>query len=310
MPWVFTESHPLDTSSFIDEAKKRGIELDLWMLRELYRHGLLIPFVELTYRPIREPSKPDGPEPIAGSSRLMEIRQARDAGCLRDLSTEPFKQRLPFERGRQESRRWWNGLIYSRYQLLALPTLEGLLDKRPYLMRGKYRLGRVSTPHPMTIDRMTHLHKVAVALTALEARYLPKLDPEFIQLNNADWEDWDAYRKQFDPIHMQEWLPYPAKQVLQDAEELLSHARRIDPVGADWSQLIRRAPVKARKYLKDAALQAMDLRIAAEILLLFYEDLAQHNKAEALPPIVERLSYRPGHSTRTLSPSAFRPILG
>ncbi len=302
LPWIFTQGHPLDTSSFIDEAKKRGIELDLWTLRELYRHGLLIPFVELTWRPVREPYKPDEREPVAGSSRLTEIRQARDTGCLRDLATEPFNPQLPFERGRQTSRRWWNGLIYSRYQLLALPHLEGLLDKRPYLTRGKYRVTHVSTPHPSLVERMQHLRQVAVALTALEARYLPKLDPEFIQLNNVNWEDWDSYRKQFDPVHMQEWLPYPANQVRQDAEELLFRAHRIDPVGSDWSQLIRRAPVKARKDLKDAALQAMDLRIAAEILLLFYEDLAKQGQAEPLldvtkimgwHPLVERLSYRP-----------------
>ena len=75
-----------------------------------------------------------------------------------------------------------------------------------------------------------------------------------------------------------------------------------DPVGAVWSQLMRRAPAKARKRLKDAALQALDLRIAAEILLLFYQDLAERNQAEPLPdvaksmarhPLHERLSYRP-----------------
>ena len=64
---------------------------------------------------------------------------------------------------------------------------------------------------------------------------------------------------------------------------------------------MRRAPGKSRKYLKDAALQAMDLRIAAEILLLFYEDLAGCDQAEPLPnlsaslgwhPLVERLSFR------------------
>jgi hypothetical protein len=41
----------------MSEAKKRGIELDLSTLRELYRHRLLVPFVELTYRPVRTPIK-------------------------------------------------------------------------------------------------------------------------------------------------------------------------------------------------------------------------------------------------------------
>jgi hypothetical protein len=112
MPWVFTQAHPLDTRSFIDEARTRDFKLDHSTLRALYRHGLLVPFVELTYRPVREPFKPDGPEPMGGSSRLWEIRQARDTGCLRDLSLEPFMRHLQFERDGQKPRGWWNGFIY------------------------------------------------------------------------------------------------------------------------------------------------------------------------------------------------------
>ena len=52
--------------------------------------------------------------------------------------------------------------------------------------------------------------------------------------------------------------------------------------------------------LKDSALLAMDYREAAEILLLFYEDLAGRGQAEPLPamdgmywhPLRERLGYR------------------
>ena len=239
--------------------------------------------------------------PSPAAAGLAEIRQARDDGCLRDVATEPFKPRLPFERGRQTSPRWWNGLIYSRYQLLALPSIEGLLDRQPRLTRGKYRLTRVAAPHSMLVERMARLRKTVLALTALEARYLPKLDPEFIHLTNAEWQDWESYREQFDPVFMQTWLQYPADEARRDAEEMLSRASRLDPMGRDWSQLIRRAPAKAREDLKDAVLQAMDLRIASEILLLFYEDLVARDQAEPLPdvstltgwsPLAERLSYR------------------
>jgi hypothetical protein len=302
MPWVFTQRHPLDTSAFASEAGKRGIELDLATLRELYRHRLLMPFAELTYRPVRAPFTPGEPEPDPGSSRLMEIRHARDTGCLRDLSAAPFLPRLPFERGRQKSLLWWNGLIYSWYQLLALPLLEDSLRRRTYHKRGTHRIARLPAPHQLLLDQMGQMRKMAVALTALEARYLPKLDAEWIQLNTADVEGWEGYRDRFDPVRMREWLQYPAEQIRQDAESLLLHAGRLDPVGAAWSQLMRRAPAKARKHLKDAALQALDLRIAAEILLLFSEDLADRNQAEPLPdvarsmarhPLHERLSYRP-----------------
>jgi hypothetical protein len=65
---------------------------------------------------------------------------------------------------------------------------------------------------------------------------------------------------------------------------------------------MRRAPRESWKELKDAALSAMDYRETAEILLLFYEDLASRGLTEPLPadiekwrawhPLQERLSYR------------------
>jgi hypothetical protein len=66
---------------------------------------------------------------------------------------------------------------------------------------------------------------------------------------------------------------------------------------------MRRAPAQSRKNLKNAALVALDARIAAEILLRFHEDLALLGHAEPLPdlshakawhPLLERLSFHPG----------------
>ena len=141
---------------------------------------------------------------------------------------------------------------------------------------------------------------MAIALTALEARYLPKLDPEWVRVSNAELTEWQRYRDRFDPVAMSARLGYPSAQARQDAEWLLLRAHRLDPVGDSWSRLVRRAPSSAWKDLKDAALLAMDYRRAAEILLLFYENLADHGQAEPLPelsgmawhPLRERLSYR------------------
>ena len=119
-------------------------------------------------------------------------------------------------------------------------------------------------------------------MTALEARYLPVLDPEWIQLVNADAADWRAYRDGFDPALISTQLSYTAAQARQDADWLLLRAHRIDPAGDSWSGLIRRAPSRAWEGLKDAALSALDYRIAAEILLLFYEDLAARGQAETV----------------------------
>ena len=106
--------------------------------------------------------------------------------------------------------------------------------------------------------------------------------------------DWADYRAGFDPVQTQAWLSYPPEQICRDAEfRLLTRAHHRDPVGDDWSQLMRRAPAKSRKHLKDAALIAMDDRIAAEILLRFYEDLALRRQAEALPDLSGALYWHP-----------------
>jgi hypothetical protein len=305
MAWAFTQHEPLDTGTFITEASRRGVQLDLPVLRELYRRNLLIPFVSITYLPVATPSPAPGPEPPRrGGTRFQQLKWARDTGRIRDLSAVPFMPRLSFERRRQRARDWWNGLLYSWYQLLVLPEIDGLLAYRRDHRRGGHRIVWLPQPHPILIGRAAKLRTTAIALTALEARYLPVLDPEWIQLVNADAADWRAYRDDFDPVMISRQLGYSAAQARQDADWLLLRAHQIDPAGDSWSRLIRRAPSRAWGGLKDAALSAMDYRIAAELLLLFYGDLATRGHAEPLPDVPpgssHHLRYRLSHRDRTL----------
>ncbi len=303
MPWTFSQRHPLDTNDFVSEAERRGCKLDLSTLRELYRHGLLAPFVVVRDSHCSDPIPLTEAEERRGwnSTRLGQLYGARAAGKLLDLSATPFNPRLPFDRTKADPRRWWNGLIYTWYQLAALPELLSLLEQRRYSLRGNVKRARVPDPNKYFVQHMARFWRVAVAATALEARYLPSLDPEWIQLSNTEIEDWERYRSNFDPVAMSELLGYPAAQIRQDADQLLLRARHIDPMGDEWSRLVRRAPASSHKGLKNAALSAMDLRVTAEILVRFYEDLASHGLAEPLPEIDprsgwwfmhERLSFR------------------
>jgi hypothetical protein len=63
-----------------------------------------------------------------------------------------------------------------------------------------------------------------MALTALEARYLPKRGPEWIQVSNAELAEWEGYRDSFDPVAISAHLGYPAAQARQDTEWLLREA--------------------------------------------------------------------------------------
>ena len=117
-PWAFTQNHPLGTSDFMSEAKRRGFDLDLSVLRELYRHNLVVPFVYASPRQAGPIPEPVTSEPFPHSSWIVELRHARDRGRLCDLAAMPFRPRLRFEPKEAYSRHWWNGLLYSRYQLL------------------------------------------------------------------------------------------------------------------------------------------------------------------------------------------------
>ena len=128
--------------------------------------------------------------------------------------------RLPFERRQQRSRLWWNGLLYSWYQLLVLPEIDGLLALRRYHRRGGHRIAWLPEPHPVLLDRANTLRTMAIALTALEARYLPALDSERIQLVNADADEWIIYRDGFDPVMISTQLGYSAARAGLDAEWL------------------------------------------------------------------------------------------
>ena len=248
-----------------------------------------MPFIQITNRPVREPAKPAKAESPFGGTHLIDLRLARDTGRLRDLAAIPYQPRLSFE-----PTKWtwptnspWTGSLYSSYQLLALPELDAMLAGQTYHKRGERVIARMPRPSQPLLDRMERFRRMAIALTAVEARYRPNLDPEFIQLINVpDVADWADSRADFNPVQAQARLSYPSEQISQDAEFLLlMRAHRLDPVGGDWSQLMRRAPAKSRKHLKGAALIVMDDRIAAEILLRFYEDFALRGKADPLPDL-------------------------
>ena len=210
----------------------------------------------------------------------------------------PFRPRLPFDKPDSvSSRRWWNGLLYSKYQLLVLPLAGPLLDRVTHSRRGDHVLARLPEPDRALVASAARLRSIAIVLAALEARYLPALDPEWLQLTHGDRDEWEHYRADFDPAAVSARLGYLPGQAGKDAEFLLRRARSLDPLPDTWMQLICRAPRKTRDDLTGAALLAMDYREAAEILLLFREDLADHGQATALPAMDgqvmrAQLSYR------------------
>jgi hypothetical protein len=297
VPWVFSQSQPLSTSALLSEMKKRGISLDSRTLREFYRRRDLEPLAEITTRPVR-PAMAVPDVPAARGSQQAELRLALASGRVRDPGADGFQPRLRFDDRRPgDPQRWMNGLIYSRWQLLAAPELRRRLPLRR--LSGPYERRRVILP-PLDEWSRAPLERIAAwvpVLAAVEARYLPTIDPEWLRLTNVEVEEWDQFCTVYDPVAMSITLEVKPDEVKAFAEWLLHRAHNLDPTG-DWSQLIRRAPERAWKTLTGDALVALDHRLAAEVLLLFYEDLAQRHAAPPLPqlqslvwhPLSERIS--------------------
>jgi hypothetical protein len=118
-PFVFSQHGPLTTHSLVREAKRFDLNLDSTRLERLHASGLFSPLAVLTYRAHRPPSVPIT-EPPATDSTVAELRMAQQAGRIFDpTEAVPPGEELRFdERRTSDPPGWWNGAIYSRWQLL------------------------------------------------------------------------------------------------------------------------------------------------------------------------------------------------
>ncbi len=302
MPWSFTQCYPLSSIDFIREARRRGFDLDHKVLRELYRIGLLVPLVAIRARRVSPQLVPGNTAPTYLGGHRKALRDACASGRAQDLSTVPYKAGLKFETKTHEPF-WWNGLLYSWFQLNSLYEFRSILARCTVYRGNASRIVRFPVPSTSISESALRLHRIAVMAVALEARYFPVLDSERIHLVGDSMEQWRQYVRDFDAGEMSSTLDYSAKEARDDAEFLLNSAHSIDPLGSSWADLVRRSPRDSWNSLKDSALLAMDLRQTAEILLRYYEDLSSLGHAAPLPdfnqklvwdPLVDRLSSRRG----------------
>jgi hypothetical protein len=142
--------------------------------------------------------------------------------------------------------------------------------------------------------------RLATALTVLEPRYLPEVERGWLNLRKFHDKEWHEWRRSYDPsgqLTAMGRLGIDPPGVLNHAEALLSRARRLDPSG-QWSRLIRRAPKKKWESLTGDLAASIELRVAAEILLLFYADLGEElpdlptDTSRGWHPLDERISNR------------------
>lgn len=285
--WTFVQSRPLWTHHFIDAASARGFKLRSEHLALLSRQELLMPFLAVHDTPS------GGRTATSTGPRHHYARYDVDAAAAEGRLTDPARQPLAddwrFDEGeRADGPRWWNGLVYSRWQLLQFANLVNCFTMagRPLLQDGSW-----PAANEWGRRRATKSRDLAILLSAIESRYYPLVDEGWVRLTDCTHEEWDAYRASFDPIGTAQQLGVTGRELVRTAEKLLLRAKALDPLGP-WSRVTRQAPPKYQDKVRGPSLLALDMRRAAEMLLLFAEDLGDPLPARTVVavPVNDRIS--------------------
>ena len=285
-PYVFSQRHLLNTQDFISEAERRGCRLDLGQLEAFHRAGLLVPLYQIS-----QSRAPFAMVDVTGNRELIRLRDSGELSDPRQTGYSPWGR---YRRRVNHQMLYSRIYLYSYYQLLATPQLRSLqvhLRPRPTpIARPRYRLVPLFAPS----GELVPMDRIAL-LTRLEPIYLPNIRHRlafgFSPKGHEAWyREFAAFRGQFRAQNVVAEMGLDAAEVLRWAERLIIDARFHDPLD-DWITLVRQTDPGRWEDLKGDALSAVGHRVAAEILLSFYEDLVEAGAAPALPDLPSTASH-------------------
>jgi hypothetical protein len=284
-PLIFTQRKLQTRRSFIDEARARGVHVDGQTLDILDRHGILPPFFRArrSLRGVRSAirSAPPGTRPAYPGWTFADdaagLRLDHDAGLLRSGADSPAVPKSSFSRLIEGVSIQVRESLYSPYQLLDVNEVAALL---PDLLASR----RASARSRITAARRRASKATdrAVLLTVLEPRYYPRVTANLTMPAHVGLDAWYAADRQFDAKAALDWSGWTPDGIREEAKRLLFMAWSIDPL-RDWVDLVSHVGSWRWKKLRGGALHALELRIAAEMLLRFHEALHRAKAAPALP---------------------------
>lgn len=296
-PLFASQQRLLTVDRFRRAAWDRGLRLDRAELEVLHGEGLLVPFFGIRYDPRVVRSR----HPTIGRNEMRalldftasggeELRREHEVGDLFDPSTEPF---IPYRqlRGTHSGRPYQRiHYVYSPYQLLQLRSLRQLLPAMRWtgrFRRLQLKIGDRQREQFQFAER--HNRALQIPLQAVETIYRPAViesvrAPDVRIAADDPFQAWDELRRSFDPGILLNWIGWQAVQVASVAERLLIDGRWIDPL-KEWEDLV--ALIRPERWLKlrGDALIAVDHKIAAEMMLRFYEELVERGAAPPLEPL-------------------------
>lgn len=283
LPLAFTQDTLLTPEEFAKHADERGVDLRTEHLLELHRRRALVPFLRIVQRP----PKSSAVVPVAASavggydqyrSPIALVTTAAAHGLLIDPGAAPYR---PWDGGlplrTQTGIHRYSSVFYSPYQLLALRPVEQLISN----MSGS---GTTNNKVTFNLEPLTHEEtaaldggrRLAILLSALDMHYLPR-----ILLTAHQATVWEKEDPGFDVASRLSMFGLKPEDLAATAGTLLNRAKITDPLGTFY-ELIRQAHPSTWAGLRGTALQAMDYRIAAEILLRALDDLGRTDLS--MPP--------------------------
>lgn len=276
IPYAFSQKVPLVASKFVSEAQKRGFNLCRDRLELLHRSKILIPMFRIRSQSVGPSTDRLPQQQFPGQS--WELYSASEEGCLVDPSESSFS---PWP-----SSRSYHAIYYSSFQLLTLSSMEqNLKEFRFRRINGHPRWELPSCSHEdMAIARS--IRALAIALEVLSPRYTPRVLRRIRSRGSS--EDIHRYSWASPDVERELLSRVDPSLLLAQADHLLLRAKHIDPLG-DWSRVIRVGSPRRWKSLRLDALNAVELRVAAEMLILFYEDLAELGHTEPLSDSDDRI---------------------
>ena len=286
---VFSQRPLLTSHEFRREWKKRiGWNLQENQLEALHRSGLLTPVLRLgkPVSAIMREAKRSGQAAYDGLvyefNDPVSIENARQEGRLFDPREEGFTPWRRYRRMIDQVQVRTAEHFYSWYQLAIVDQLNNVVR----VMTSQ------RTANGKTIFRLPAWHEQAalhwdpdlrwlLLLSLADASYRPRILGQ-ISLPAGGEDEWRRWVSEFDPGVTTRRVRISPREARDRADAYFARARFRDPQ-ADWWPLMRLARPEKWGKLEGAALQALDNRIAGEVLLLLYEDLVSLGAAEPLP---------------------------
>lgn len=287
VPFIYSQDGLLTSSEFIKKAKELGHRISHNDLRQLHNRRHLLPMYRVSDTPVE--GRRIHVEGTLGKNALGWTREAALDGRLRDPAEEGYSAGWPYSKPEGvDGYRWWNGFIYSFWQLIGLGALiqshrisAEFQDLDDSLRRGAVERRRLS-----------------ILLAVLSTPYLPGIVGRLRLPMGINEEDVWRYRADCDHEALVLAAGFPIEKLSVTADALLAQAHSSDPM-VRWLPVLRHANMKGIEKLKGESLESMWKRIAAEILLRAHEELDRLGRLDPLPELSATGWWSPQHDRLT-----------